>query len=83
MVRRGEKCLNACDSTENGEDRLLEVSQVEFYACIKCFEVIRVNICMVNRWFTVVNRRVIHRNDHLILKGLISWHGSFTRVIIL
>ena len=38
---------------------------------------------MVNRWFTVVNRRVIQRNGHLTLNGFISWHGSFTTVIIL
>ena len=59
MVNLGEKCLEACDSgifTGKGQDRLLEVSQAEFYVCLKRFEAIRVNICMVNHWFTVVYR---------------------------
>ena len=38
---------------------------------------------MANHWFTVVNRRVIHKNVHLTLSGFISWDGSFTTVIIL
>ena len=86
MVNRREKCLKGCDSgffTGKGQDKLFEVSQSEFYVCVKCFEAIRVNICMVNRWSTVVYRRMIHSNGHLTLNGFISWHGSFTTVIIL
>ena len=62
---------------------MLEVSEAEFYVCVECFEVIRVNICIINHWFTVVYCRVIHRNGHLALNGFISWDGSFTTVIIL
>ena len=57
---------------EKDKNRLLEVSQVEVYVCLKCFEAIMVNICMVNYWFTVVYCLVIHSNGHLPLNGLIS-----------
>ena len=83
MEKNALKLVTVFCFTEKGYDRLLEVSQAEYYICLKCFEVIRINISMVNRWFTVVNRRVIHRNGHLTLNGFISWHGSFTTVIIL
>ena len=39
-------------------------------------------MCMVNHWFTVVYRRVIHSNGHFTVNACISWHGSFTTVIM-
>ena len=55
MEKNPLKLVTVFYFTGKEQDRLLKVSQAEFYVCLKCFEVIRVNICMVNRWFTVVN----------------------------
>ena len=57
--------------------------KMNFMVSLKCFQAMMVNICIVNRWFTVIYRRVIHSNGHLTLNGFISWHGSMTTVIIL
>ena len=54
MEKNALKLVTVVYFTGKGQDRLSEVSQAEFCVCLKCFEAIRVNICMVNHWFTIV-----------------------------
>ena len=83
MEKNALKLVTLHFLTVKGSDRLLEVSQAEFYVSLKSFEAITVNICMVSHCFTDVYHRVIHSNGHLALDGFISWHGSLTTLIIL
>ena len=69
MVNHGEKWLEACDSVflllEKDKIDCLKSLKLNFVFFLKCFEAVRVNICMVNRWFTIVYCRVIHRNGQI------------------
>ena len=64
MVNRGEKWLKACYSVfllEEDKMDCLEYLKLNLLFVLKCFDAIKVNICMVKCWFTVVYREVIHK----------------------